>query len=172
MPGLLFLSWTSNKQHMECLAQGHNTMTLPAVRLEPATIGSQVKHSTKWATPLHKCTFRRVFYFFLKEQNDFMQCNNSDQPYFSDTYTSAGSLWVCYNPPLSGLIFSTTQHKLMHRKSCLIPIRDHIYWIRVYKRKTWYTWYPSPQVNQIRWYWSPFFWFELVQNKWYNLANI
>ena len=41
--GRVFLGWTSTKQGLMCLAQGHNTV--PWVRLEPATPYSRVKHS-------------------------------------------------------------------------------------------------------------------------------
>ena len=40
----VFLGWTSTKQGLMCLAQGHNTVT--PVRLEPLTPRSQVKYST------------------------------------------------------------------------------------------------------------------------------
>ena len=40
----VFLGWTSTKQGLMCLAQGHNAVTL--VRLEPAALQSWVKHST------------------------------------------------------------------------------------------------------------------------------
>ena len=40
----VFLGWTSTKQGLMSLAQGHNTVT-PG-RLEPATPGSRDKHST------------------------------------------------------------------------------------------------------------------------------
>ena len=43
MSGLVFLGWTSIKLGLMCLAQGHNTMT--PVRLELATLQSQVKQS-------------------------------------------------------------------------------------------------------------------------------
>ena len=36
MLGMVFLGGTSTKQWIKCLAQGHNTVTLPGVRLEPA----------------------------------------------------------------------------------------------------------------------------------------
>ena len=45
MSGRVFLGWTSTKQRITCLAQGHNTV--PPVRLHPPTAESQVKHSTK-----------------------------------------------------------------------------------------------------------------------------
>ena len=38
MLGRVFLSCTSTKQRSMCLAQGHNTVTLPVVRLELATL--------------------------------------------------------------------------------------------------------------------------------------
>ena len=44
MSGLILLGWTSSKQGLMCLAQGHNAV-MP-VRLEPATLQSRVKHST------------------------------------------------------------------------------------------------------------------------------
>ena len=44
MSGRVFLSWTSTKQGLMCLAQGHSTMT--PLRLEPATPLYRVKHST------------------------------------------------------------------------------------------------------------------------------
>ena len=44
MSGRVFLGWTSTKQGLMCLAQGHNTLT--PVRLEPAILQSPVKHST------------------------------------------------------------------------------------------------------------------------------
>ena len=44
MLGQVFLSWTSSKERIKCLAQGHNTM--PPVRLEPPTLRSWVQHST------------------------------------------------------------------------------------------------------------------------------
>ena len=37
MLGRVFPGRTSTKQRIKCLAQGHNTARLPAVRLEPAT---------------------------------------------------------------------------------------------------------------------------------------
>ena len=40
----VFLGQTSTKQGLICLAQGHNAVT--PVRLEPATLQSQDKHST------------------------------------------------------------------------------------------------------------------------------
>ena len=40
----VFLGWTSTKQGLICLAQGHNTVT--PVRLEPRTLRSRVNHST------------------------------------------------------------------------------------------------------------------------------
>ena len=42
--GRIFLGWTSTKQGLMGLAQGHNAVT--PVRLEPAALGSRVKHST------------------------------------------------------------------------------------------------------------------------------
>ena len=56
-------------------------------------------------------------------------CNNSDQMWFSNTFTSAGPLERCWNPHLSGSGFTTAlrvQQMLMYRKSCLIPI-IHMY---------------------------------------------
>ena len=44
MSGRVFLGRTSTKQRIKCLAQGH--ITVPPVRLEPATPRSRVKHST------------------------------------------------------------------------------------------------------------------------------
>ena len=44
MPGRVFLGWTSNKQGIKCLAQGHNAGT--PLRLQPATPWSRVKNST------------------------------------------------------------------------------------------------------------------------------
>ena len=44
MLGRVFLGWTSTKQGLMCLAQGHNTMM--SVRLQPITPQSWVKHST------------------------------------------------------------------------------------------------------------------------------
>ena len=44
MSGWVFLGWTSTKQGLMCLAQGHKAV--PSVRLEPATPRSWVKHST------------------------------------------------------------------------------------------------------------------------------
>ena len=44
MSGWVFLGWSSTKQELMILAQGHNTVT--PVTLEPATPRSQVKHST------------------------------------------------------------------------------------------------------------------------------
>ena len=44
MSGWVFLGWTSIKQGLMCLDQGHNTVT--SVRLESATPQSQDKHST------------------------------------------------------------------------------------------------------------------------------
>ena len=38
MSGCVFLGETSTKQWIKCLAQGHNTATPSAVRLEPATL--------------------------------------------------------------------------------------------------------------------------------------
>ena len=53
----VFLGWTSTKQQIKCLAQRHNTVTPPTVRLELATLQSPVYSSTIWATALHKRTF-------------------------------------------------------------------------------------------------------------------
>ena len=44
MSGRVFLGWTSTKQGLTCLAQGHKTVT--PVRLKPANTWSWVKHST------------------------------------------------------------------------------------------------------------------------------
>ena len=44
MSGPIFLGWTSIKQWIKCLSQGHNTVSL--VRLKPAKPQSWVKHST------------------------------------------------------------------------------------------------------------------------------
>ena len=44
MLGRVFLVWTSTKQRLMCLAQGHNTLT--PVRLEPTALLPRVKHST------------------------------------------------------------------------------------------------------------------------------
>ena len=44
MSGRVFLGWTSTKQRIESLAQGHNTV--PLVRLKPTTPRSWVKYST------------------------------------------------------------------------------------------------------------------------------
>ena len=44
MSGQVFLGWTSTKQGLIGLAQGHNAV--PPVRLEPATARSPVKHFT------------------------------------------------------------------------------------------------------------------------------
>ena len=44
MSGRVFLGWTSYKQGLMCLAQGHNTVT--PVMLEPAPPQPRVKHST------------------------------------------------------------------------------------------------------------------------------
>ena len=44
MLGWVFLGWSSSKQGLMCLAQGHNALML--VRLEPAALRSPVKHST------------------------------------------------------------------------------------------------------------------------------
>ena len=52
MSGRVFLGWTSTKQRIKCLAQGHNIVTPPRVRLKPATLPSPVWHSTNWATAL------------------------------------------------------------------------------------------------------------------------
>ena len=38
----VFLGWTSSKQCIKCLVQGHNTVNSPAVRLDLATLRSQV----------------------------------------------------------------------------------------------------------------------------------
>ena len=43
MSGLVFKGWTSTKQGLMCLAQGHNTVA--PVRLEPAALQSRVKQS-------------------------------------------------------------------------------------------------------------------------------
>ena len=40
----VFLGWTSTKQGLMCLAQGHNAVT--PVRLEPTALRSSVKNST------------------------------------------------------------------------------------------------------------------------------
>ena len=42
--GRVFLGWTSTKLGLICLAQGHKAMMI--VKLEPAALGSWVKHST------------------------------------------------------------------------------------------------------------------------------
>ena len=55
MSGQVFLGWTSTKQRLMCLAQGHNAVTL--VRLEPSTPQSRVKNST--TEP--KCSLTSVF---------------------------------------------------------------------------------------------------------------
>ena len=52
MSGRVFLVWTSTKQGLMCLAQGHNAV-MP-VRLEPATPLSQGKHY-HWAIALPTC---------------------------------------------------------------------------------------------------------------------
>ena len=44
LSGEVFLGWTSFKQRIKCLSQGHNTVLL--VRLKPATPQFRVKHST------------------------------------------------------------------------------------------------------------------------------
>ena len=44
MPGWIFLGWTSTKQGIKCLAQGHSLVT--PVKLESAIPGSRVKLST------------------------------------------------------------------------------------------------------------------------------
>ena len=44
LPGWVCLGWTSTKQGLMCLAQGH--IAVKPVRLEPATPRSLVKHST------------------------------------------------------------------------------------------------------------------------------
>ena len=50
----VFLGWTSTKQGLLCLAQGHNALT--PVRLQPATPRSRYKHSTtKLSLPTIKC---------------------------------------------------------------------------------------------------------------------
>ena len=38
MSGQVFLGWTSSKQQIKCLAQGHNTVTLSMVKLESTTL--------------------------------------------------------------------------------------------------------------------------------------
>ena len=48
---LHFLNWTSNKQRIKCLTDGHNTEAL--MWLEPGTPRSQVKHSTLSYRALH-----------------------------------------------------------------------------------------------------------------------
>ena len=45
MVGRVFLGWTSTKQGLMFLTQGHNAVT--PVRLEPTTLRSPVKRSTK-----------------------------------------------------------------------------------------------------------------------------
>ena len=52
MSGQVFLGWTSTKQGLMRLAQGHNAVT--AVRLEPAALLSQVKHSITEPLPLRR----------------------------------------------------------------------------------------------------------------------
>ena len=49
MLGRVFLCGTSTKLGLMCLAQGHNAVML--VRLEPAAVWSQVKHSTTEPLP-------------------------------------------------------------------------------------------------------------------------
>ena len=44
MLGWVFLGWTSTKQRIKCLDQGHNAV--PLERLEPTTPQSPVKHSS------------------------------------------------------------------------------------------------------------------------------
>ena len=44
MSGRVFHGWTSNKQGLMCIAQGHNAVS--PVRLEPTSPRSRVKHST------------------------------------------------------------------------------------------------------------------------------
>ena len=51
--GQVFLGWTSTKLGLMCLAKGHNAV-MP-VRLKPAALRSQVKHST--TEPLHSHRF-------------------------------------------------------------------------------------------------------------------
>ena len=56
-------------------------------------------------------------------------CNNSDQTWFYDTFTSSGPLRRCWSPHLSGSGFNISlgaEGMLMHRKSCLIPIYLHL----------------------------------------------
>ena len=58
---LHFLNWTSNKQRIKCLTEGHNTEAL--MWLEPGTPRSQVKHSTlsyRALHPLHPCSLISV----------------------------------------------------------------------------------------------------------------
>ena len=40
MSGRVFLGWTSTKQQIDCPDHGHNTVTPPVVRLEPANLDS------------------------------------------------------------------------------------------------------------------------------------
>ena len=44
LSGQVFLGWTSAKQRIKCLAQGHNIV--PLLRLKPANPRSPIKHST------------------------------------------------------------------------------------------------------------------------------
>ena len=61
----VFLGWTSTKQGIMCLAQGHNAMT--QVRLKPATPGSRLKHSTT-ELPFKKLLRTvRAFHLILKK---------------------------------------------------------------------------------------------------------
>ena len=64
--GRVFLGWTSTKQRIKCLAQGHNTV--PPVRLEPALVRAAWTESTLFAYGkriyliLHKWTWTSNFY--------------------------------------------------------------------------------------------------------------
>ena len=102
MSGRVFLGWTSTKQGLICLAQGHNTVML--VRLQPAALRSRVKHST--TEPLHSqkihCYLGEVL--FLKIFTSFVTKSNSSLHTWS---TISKSLGIAQNRPDTTFILST-----------------------------------------------------------------
>ena len=66
MSGLVFLGWTSTKQRIKCLAQGHDAV--PLVRLRPATPQSLSQAPYHWATKLLLCNvITKVRNAFIRE---------------------------------------------------------------------------------------------------------
>ena len=78
MSGWVFLSWTSTKLGLMCLAQRHNAVT--PVRLEPAALWSQVKHST--TKPL--CSLQKA----SKYDQEMKQSQTTDQPTLRKKHTT------------------------------------------------------------------------------------